>query len=1031
MTDLPLLPHHKALLDASGVSPEVAEARGYRSITTRAELARLGFGRKQLIVPTLLIPVWSVTGERASYQHRPDNPRVINGKPLKYETPKGSRMLLDVHPFARLQLGDPSIPLFITEGVRKGDAAVSRGLCCVALLGVWNWRGSNERGGKTALPDWEYVALNGRRVFIVFDSDVMLKAPVHQALARLKSFLEQRGADVALIYLPAGDGGAKVGLDDYLASGRTIEDLLGLATRELRDSPKTNPDYVQVGEYLTDGRKTYRWKQIEGEGYQIPLCNFSAQIVEEVVRDDGAERKTAFRIAGRLFDGSPLPTVEVLAESYPGMNWVTSAWGSRPVVYAGQGTKDHLRAAIQLLSGDVPRRIIFAHVGWRQIDGEWVYLHAGGGINRYGLAPGVEVELDGALANMELPEPPEGDHLREAVEASLQVLNVAPLKISAPLLAAVYRAPLCEVLPADFSLFYAGPTGVKKTSLAALAQAHFGKQFSDRQLPANWATTANSLELLAFLAKDAVLVVDDFTPGGEPREVQRTHREADRILRAQANRAGRGRMRPDGSLRPVYTPRGLILSNGEDTPTGESLRARLFIINVGPNDVNLEALTRSQRDAADGQLASAMAGYVRWLAPQLDSLRELLRQRKLELRAALRQENWFHDRTPDILASLLLGWDTFLSYAVAAKALRKEEGETIWRAGFEAMLEEAREQASYIADEDPVNRFLYLLQSLLDSGRAHLAGVTDEEGVSLGKGERIGWNTGAYLYLDPDLAYAHVQRLAREQGVSLPVTPRTLWKRMHERGLLEVEQDHNQIYYTPKRTVGGKRRRVLVIRVSSIEGGSPQGHPQGSSGNPGEPAHQQPYNISPQNMGIMGNMGGGPSGAGFRPLFAPMLAPETWALPTQNMGTPVNGAPEGARVEPSAHVSTGERPCFEPKHGRKTSAQTIDTTGFCLSAHDAHVLETYKPIGVGERAHPSRRGRRRKGEEHLNPFQYPTIKVLDPTALENPEVRAFVENFQNIKPGELPANVRFIQSPDELPDLEGTVSEQEEEDVEW
>jgi hypothetical protein len=60
----------------------------------------------------------------------------------------------------------------------------------VSLLGVWNWRGTNERGGKMALPEWELIALNDRQVYIVFDSDVMLKPQVHVALVRLKHFLE-------------------------------------------------------------------------------------------------------------------------------------------------------------------------------------------------------------------------------------------------------------------------------------------------------------------------------------------------------------------------------------------------------------------------------------------------------------------------------------------------------------------------------------------------------------------------------------------------------------------------------------------------------------------------------------------------------------------------------------------------------------------------------------------------------------------------------------------------------------------------
>ena len=229
-----LLPQHQALLAPSAIVPAVAEARGYRSIETKADLERKGFSRAQRNVPGLLIPVYSIFGECATYQYRPDEPRVNKeGKIIKYETPTGSRLVLDVPPPARAWLGDPKRRLFVTEGARKADAAVSVGLCCVALLGVWSWRGTNEHGGKTALADWEGIALDGREVCIAFDSDAMQKREVNAALARLRAFLEQRGASVQLIYLPAGDGAAKVGLDDYLAAGHGVNDLLALAAREL------------------------------------------------------------------------------------------------------------------------------------------------------------------------------------------------------------------------------------------------------------------------------------------------------------------------------------------------------------------------------------------------------------------------------------------------------------------------------------------------------------------------------------------------------------------------------------------------------------------------------------------------------------------------------------------------------------------------------------------------------------------------------------------------------------------------------
>ena len=178
-----LLSHHAELVSASAISDEVARARCYRTVSIKAELKKLGFGEAQRRTPALLIPVWSVIGEIATYQIRPDEPRIKDGKPLKYETLAGARMRLDVPPAARPLLTDPSIPLFITEGARKADAAVSHRLCCIALLGVWNFRGKNEHGGFTALADWESIAQHGSCV-----------SPIEKTLAHDCVYLFRVGA---------------------------------------------------------------------------------------------------------------------------------------------------------------------------------------------------------------------------------------------------------------------------------------------------------------------------------------------------------------------------------------------------------------------------------------------------------------------------------------------------------------------------------------------------------------------------------------------------------------------------------------------------------------------------------------------------------------------------------------------------------------------------------------------------------------------------------------------------------------------
>lgn len=221
-----LFPKHQKLLADSAISVDVARDRGYVTADTKAQLERYGFGTKQCNVPALVVPVWSVTGKIAFHQARPDNPRVTDaGKTVKYETPAKTRMVVDVHPHIRDRMGDPAVPLWITEGIRKADSAISHGLVCVALLGVNCWRGTNGSGGKTALPDWHDIALNDRQVFVCFDSDVMTKPAVSKALRTFKTWLEMRKANVQLVYLPDGPDGTKQGLDDYLAAGGSIKYL--------------------------------------------------------------------------------------------------------------------------------------------------------------------------------------------------------------------------------------------------------------------------------------------------------------------------------------------------------------------------------------------------------------------------------------------------------------------------------------------------------------------------------------------------------------------------------------------------------------------------------------------------------------------------------------------------------------------------------------------------------------------------------------------------------------------------------------
>jgi len=151
---LRIFEQHAELLRASAIDPEVARERGYVSVDTMTRLEKLGFTKSQRRVPGLLIPVHGIGGTVVAHEYRPDTPRITDaGKTVKYEKVYGTVNRLDVPPRARAQLGDPTVSLWVTEGARKADAAVSAGLCCVGIAGVYGWRGTDpSTKGKSRSP---------------------------------------------------------------------------------------------------------------------------------------------------------------------------------------------------------------------------------------------------------------------------------------------------------------------------------------------------------------------------------------------------------------------------------------------------------------------------------------------------------------------------------------------------------------------------------------------------------------------------------------------------------------------------------------------------------------------------------------------------------------------------------------------------------------------------------------------------------------------------------------------------------------
>lgn len=244
MTSLPTLtPQHAAQLEASAISPEIIAERGYCSITAgsvhdwRQLTAPLNLHpdkrlRELLHEGALAFPLYRLGRPQPhTWVLRPDLPRRgDDGKAKKYEIPQGTPNALDILPRYAAAVGDPSVPIWLTEGAKKADAlatAYGAEILPVNEGGVWNWRGRNAKGGKTAIEDLELVAWEGRRVVLAPDGDMRFNKQVQQAVLRLARLLLGRYgvAEVLLLKLPMTANGPKVGVDDYLAAGHSTAEL--------------------------------------------------------------------------------------------------------------------------------------------------------------------------------------------------------------------------------------------------------------------------------------------------------------------------------------------------------------------------------------------------------------------------------------------------------------------------------------------------------------------------------------------------------------------------------------------------------------------------------------------------------------------------------------------------------------------------------------------------------------------------------------------------------------------------------------
>lgn len=226
-----LTPCDIAALARLGISSTLLVEARVQRVTDRE--ARDDFGIKgpaTMEMNGIIFPYFiPAVSYRVTARLRRDYPEIENGKTKnKYISPHGDGRHLYFPPGAAAKLERPEMPIVLVEAEKSALALTSwserveMDLLPLGLGGCWGWRGrigkvENARGERVdqtgPLPDLSYC--DGRKVYVLLDSNVATNPKVQQARAALVAELGKRQCEVLLCNLPIAD--RVNGPDDLIA----------------------------------------------------------------------------------------------------------------------------------------------------------------------------------------------------------------------------------------------------------------------------------------------------------------------------------------------------------------------------------------------------------------------------------------------------------------------------------------------------------------------------------------------------------------------------------------------------------------------------------------------------------------------------------------------------------------------------------------------------------------------------------------------------------------------------------------------
>lgn len=480
------------------------------------------------------------------------------------------------------------------------------------------------------------------------------------------------------------------------------------------------------------------------------LANFSAIIKADFIHNKPDNQTRMALISINTANGVVIDNTMAFPK-FESLSWVSELLGSDAWIEPGYGKNAKLVTAIKALSTPTIE-CVYGWVGFSVIDDKLMYLHAGGALTRNGCNVPLQVSLQGKLALLDLPSPRDRsipDLYETIVNVFYSLARLSPRKpiLQRFILATVFRAIISEFFPAEFSVFLVGESGTYKSQIAALIQSFFGCKYDSRNLPENFSSTKNALQVSIAEYKDVVVVVDDYV-GETELEKRELKEKAELLFRGAANNAGKSRLNANLDVQKGATSKGLICATGESIPeAAKSINYRLVFFHVNRDDIDLVALQKCQDMAREGAFSLVAADFISWMIELVE-----IQTRSGAVDLITRKHDWFrkflsdglekihHPRIVENVASLAVGYDLFMDYCSQKGAFEHNKLRD-WKRDSEIMFRElAANQYDIISGVSRGYQLISAFKKLLQNGKCYLLDYVTGKELTCKNTESLGWH---------------------------------------------------------------------------------------------------------------------------------------------------------------------------------------------------------------------------------------------------------------------------------------------------